>query len=95
MKKIILFFTVCLLLLHFISAQDTRTYGILRKIDGVYYVESKGVHYLVDTAMVTVKLRDGLERSSIALNIIRTSKLGFIYVAVPHDTNKVRKFKKK
>jgi subtilisin family serine protease len=86
MKKIILFI-ICLVLLHLASAQETLTYGKLRKIDGVYYIESKGVHYLVDTSVVTVKLRDGIEKSCIALNIIRTNKLGFIHVAVPHNTD--------
>ncbi|MCL2289296.1 MAG: S8 family serine peptidase, partial [Bacteroidetes bacterium] len=82
-RKKILLFIACFLLAHLTSAQGSQ----LIKVDGVYYVESNGVPYLADTSVVTVKLRDGLEKSGIALNIIRTRKLGFIDVAVPTNTN--------
>ena len=87
MKKIILFFTGCLMLLHFALAQDTRTYGILSNIDGMYYVETNGRTYLAETSVVTVKFKNGITKSHIRLDSIRANKLGFIDIAVPHDTN--------
>jgi subtilisin family serine protease len=81
MKKIILLIMVCLPL--WAIAQETQTYGTLLKKDGLYYVETDGIAYLADTSVVTVKFKNGVKQTTMAIDTIRANKLGFIDIAVP------------
>ncbi|MCL2435071.1 MAG: S8 family serine peptidase, partial [Lentimicrobiaceae bacterium] len=86
-KVIILSIISCLAFFHFVSAQNEQTYGILRNMEGTYYVESKGYFYLADTTTVTVKYKNNVEQSKVVLDTIRANKLGFIDISVPVNTN--------
>jgi len=88
MKKQIFSLVGCLLLAQFSFAQIINK-GTLKKVEGVYYVESYGKDYRVNSEVVTVKFKSGISQSSIPLNIIRTNRLGYIFVAVPNTMDLV------
>jgi hypothetical protein len=82
MRKTSLFIIGYLLFVYFALAQSMQT-ETLKKIEGTYYVEANGKDYLVNPSVVTVKFKNGLVQSAIALDTIRANKLGYIDIAVP------------
>ena len=93
MKKIISLIIGNLFFLHFAFSQNIQP-PMFKIIEGKYYVESYGKDFLVNTSVVTVKLKDGVQQSSIPLNIIRTNKLGYMDIAVPDSMNLIEYLKK-
>ena len=67
--------------------QDKQTYGSLVKMNEEYYVEYLGELFLIDPSIVNVKLKDGLEKSAMKLEIVETSTFGFMDIAVPKNVN--------
>ena len=93
MKKVSLLIIGNLFFLYFAFSQNIQP-SMFKTIEGKYYVESYGKDFLVNTSVVTVKLKDGVQQSSIPLNIIRTNKLGYIHIAVPNSMNLIEYLKK-
>jgi hypothetical protein len=63
MKKVNLFIIGYLLLMHFVLAQNMPIEA-LTKIEETYYVEANGQRYFVNSSVVTVKLKSGVEQSN-------------------------------
>jgi len=88
MKRAGLFIACYVLLTQFAFSQSNWS-SAFKKFEGEYYVESNGEEYRVNSEVVTVKFKSGVTQSKMALDIIRTNRLGYIDVAVPKGVDLV------
>ena len=84
MKKLSFLTAVFVAVTTFATAQSN-----LKNIEGSYYIEAGEKDILVNSSIVTVKFKNGVEQSKIPLDTLRANKLGFVDVVVPAGSNLV------
>jgi len=80
MKRLNLVVVVFVLIAQCAWSQNNRPWSSLKWIEEKYYVEYNGEDFLVNPSLVTVKFKDGVTQSKMPLDIIRTSRHGFMRI---------------
>jgi subtilisin family serine protease len=89
MKKFVCLVIVALCLCQFGLAQETNRNGRLQRVNDSIFIVENGTRYMADRNVVTVKLKQGVNKSKIEKDVkeLRSNRLGFIDLSVPEGVD--------